>query len=75
MLNSEKMDKIMALMENVDRSKLFTRVGRRQLGKKIALEIGMFEGRVQEFMNELDGIDWNREEDYHFFIQYIENGL
>jgi hypothetical protein len=75
MLNENKLATIMDILDQFDRHQLYKKGVRRQLGRRIAEGIGMYEGRVQEFLGELDGLDWQNDDDYNFFIDYLARGL
>ena len=75
MLNENKLAAVMDIVDQFDRHQLYRGAVRRQLGRRIAEGIGMYEGRVQEFLGELDGLDWQNDDDYNFFIDYLARGL
>ena len=75
MLDEGKLAVVMDIVDQFDRRQLYRGAVRRQLGRRISEGIGMYEGRVQSFLGELDGLDWLDDEDYNFFLDYLARGL
>jgi len=75
MLDEGKLAVVMDIVDQFDRHQLYRGAVRRQLGRRISEGIGMYEGRVQSFLGELDGLDWSCDEDYNFFLDYLARGL
>lgn len=74
MLSDSKLQMVIDLVEgnpwNLDGVR-----SRRRLGKLIADRTGMWEGRVQEFLQEMVGLDLRYAEDRETFYLFCKAGL
>lgn len=74
MLSDNKLQMIISLVEGNPWSLGGVR-SRRRLGKLVAERIGMWEGRVQEFLEEMVGLDLRQVEDREAFYLFCRAGL
>jgi hypothetical protein len=54
---------------------LRTARGRRVLASRIGNAIGMYSNRVEEFMDEMDGLDLSNREERQLFMDLVWHGL
>lgn len=74
MLSDSKLQMVIGLVEG-DSWNLEGVRSRRRLGKLIAERTGMWEGRVQEFLEEMVGLDLRHVEDRETFYLFCRAGL
>jgi hypothetical protein len=75
MISETKMEIVKGLINSANPDALASKKGRRQLGEQIATGIGMFSGRVYDFLEEMAGLDLHNSEDRQLLLEFIERGL
>lgn len=74
-MTDDKLEKIKFIVGNAPPNALANSANRRELGKQIAGAIGMWEGRVYDFLEEMRGLHFRKAEDRETFILFLQRGL
>jgi hypothetical protein len=75
MINPDKLALVYSILCSVSPHALRTARGRRILASRISSQIGMYLGRVEEFIDEMDGLDLSLEEERQLFMDLAWRGL
>jgi hypothetical protein len=75
MLSTDKQLILDSLVMDVDKHCLKTKKARKALAGLIAISIGMVEGRVLSFVEEMAGLDFCKSEDRLLFLEFARAGL
>lgn len=74
-MSPDKFKKLTEVIYNAKRNCMFSRVGRKELAHKLSTECGLWEPSVQNFVEEMYGLNFHSIEDRNIFIQFAEVGL
>lgn len=74
-MTADKLDRIKDIVVGAKPNALGSKENRRALAKAIAQAIGMWEGRVFDFVEEMRGLNFRRAEDRETFISFVQRGL
>lgn len=75
MLSTEKVLLLDSIIWGADRHSLRTKTSRKALARQIAEAIGMVEGRVISFVEEMAGLSFCNSEDRQIFLDFARAGL
>ena len=75
MTDSSKLAKIKGILALYGSNPLRSAKGRKILARRIGNEIGMYHSRVEEFLDEMCGLDLSNVEERELFMQFVQLGL
>ena len=75
MLSTEKALLLDSIVWQAPNNSLRTKASRKVLARHIAENIGMVEGRVISFLEEMAGLSFSSEEDRRIFLDFARAGL
>jgi hypothetical protein len=75
MTDPQKLSSLAGILQCCPPYALRSRGGRRSLSRQISIGTGMYLRRVEEFVEEMAGLDLSLAEERELFIQLAERGL
>ena len=75
MINPDKLALIQTIIDNCPSNSMRTIRGRKALAARISSAIGMYIGRVEAFVDEMDGLDLSVYEERQLFMDFLYRGL
>lgn len=75
MLSTEKILLLDSIIWEADRHSLRTKASRKALARQLAESLGMVEGRVISFIEEMAGLSFTNSEDRQIFLDFARAGL
>ena len=75
MTDPDKLALIQDIVDRCSRHSLRTARSRKVLASRIGSAIGMYLGRVEDFIDEMDGLDLSLVEDRQLFMDFVYRGL
>lgn len=74
-MDTLKLDRLRGIVEGAPHNAMRTKRSREALAHSIASELGIYGGRVQEFVHEMAGLNFFIPEERALFLQFAERGL
>jgi hypothetical protein len=74
-MTGDKLRDLQELVEVAPRNTLRSARGRKAFAHHLAVELGLWEPPVQEFVGEMAGLNFFNSEDRKLFVQFAELGL